>query len=212
MPKVTEEYKIKKRKTIIEAAVEVLKQKPLYEITMLDVINEAKLSKGGIYLYFSDIDDLVIQTMNFLMESHEPLVFAEKSLSGDVENDLLNVFGQLGDFIEACPAIISKLRSELVIYINYYPEKMERYKTALAIQQDGDRFMEMTSKLIKRGIQQKIFRQDVAIEVIMMNISIYLNGISDAVVRSILYKTESLSYPLKEYLVQFIRGVILSLK
>ena len=54
MPKVTEEYKQQKRKMIIRSALEVLERKSLYELNMLDVVKQAKLSKGGIYLYFSE--------------------------------------------------------------------------------------------------------------------------------------------------------------
>ena len=64
MPKVTEDYINKKRAEIIDAAFIIFQQKPLYEMTMLDVIKQAGLSKGGIYRYFSDIDDVIIELIN----------------------------------------------------------------------------------------------------------------------------------------------------
>ena len=78
MPKVTEEYKQQKRKMIIEAALEVLKQKALYELNMLDVVKQAKLSKGGIYLYFSDIDELLVDVINTVFKDQEDIMFSEK--------------------------------------------------------------------------------------------------------------------------------------
>ncbi len=212
MPKVTTEYKIKKKQLIIEAMVEVLQRKPLYEITMLDVIQEAKLSKGGIYLYFSDIDELLIETINYLAEKHKAIEFVKEDLSGDVESDLLMIFQKLGDYMESCPAIISKIRSELVIYITNYPEKTDRYKSTLVLQKTGDQFMKMTAWLIQDGLTKKVFRQDINMDVVMMNISVYLDGMSEVVVNSVVYKNGFLQFPIKDYLQQFIQSFIQYLK
>ena len=212
MPKVTTEYKIKKKQLIIEAMVEVLQRKPLYEITMLDVIQEAKLSKGGIYLYFSDIDELLIETINYLVEKHSVIEFVKEDLSGDVESDLLMIFQKLGDYMESCPPIISKIRSELVIYITNYPEKTDRYKSTLVLQETGEQFMKMTAWLIQDGIVKKVFRQDINMDVVMMNISVYLDGMSEAVVNSVVYKNGFLQFPIKDYLQQFIQSFIQYLK
>ncbi len=212
MPKVTTEYKIKKKQLIIEAMVEVLQRKPLYEITMLDVIQEAKLSKGGIYLYFSDIDELLIETINYLVEKHSVIEFVKEDLSGDVESDLLMIFQKLGDYMESCPPIISKLRSELVIYITNYPEKTDRYKSTLVLQETGEQFMKMTAWLIQDGIVKKVFRQDINMDVVLMNISVYLDGMSEAVVNSVVYKNGFLQFPIKDYLQQFIQSFIQYLK
>lgn len=46
MPKVNEDYINKKKTQILDAAFRMFQQKPLYEITMLDVIKEAGISKG----------------------------------------------------------------------------------------------------------------------------------------------------------------------
>ena len=117
MPKVTEEYKQQKRKMIIRSALEVLERKSLYELNMLDVVKQAKLSKGGIYLYFSDIDELLIEVINTIFEEQEDVTFSEKYLEEDIETGLVKIFRQLGDYIEACPPIVSKLRYELSVYI-----------------------------------------------------------------------------------------------
>ena len=60
MPKVTEEYLKEKRKYILECTGEILKEKPLYTVTMRDIIKKAGFSQGIIYhclLYTSDAAD-----------------------------------------------------------------------------------------------------------------------------------------------------------
>ena len=55
MPKVSEEYLINKRNEILDAAFEVCKRKPAYEVTMSDIVAETGLSQGGVYKYFNSI-------------------------------------------------------------------------------------------------------------------------------------------------------------
>ena len=55
MPKVSEEYLIEKRNEILDAAFEVCKRKPAYEVTMSDIVAETGLSQGGVYKYYNSI-------------------------------------------------------------------------------------------------------------------------------------------------------------
>ena len=55
MPKVSEEYLQDKRNEILDAAFEVCKRKPAYEVTMSDIVSETGLSQGGVYKYFNNI-------------------------------------------------------------------------------------------------------------------------------------------------------------
>ena len=64
MPKVNEEYFENKRKIILEAAMKVFLRKPAYSVTMKDIVKESKLSQGGVYKYFSNIDEIVVSLLN----------------------------------------------------------------------------------------------------------------------------------------------------
>ena len=46
MPKVSHDYVIRKKNVILEAALSVCKVKPLYEITMRDIIKASGVSQG----------------------------------------------------------------------------------------------------------------------------------------------------------------------
>jgi AcrR family transcriptional regulator len=64
MPKVKERYIEEKKAQKLDAAFIIFERKPLYEMTMLDVIKEAGLSKCGIYRYYNDIDEVIIALVN----------------------------------------------------------------------------------------------------------------------------------------------------
>ena len=64
MPKVSEEYFDNKRKIILDAALKVFSKKPSYTVSMKDIIKESKLSQGGVYKYYSNIDDIIISLIN----------------------------------------------------------------------------------------------------------------------------------------------------
>jgi len=55
VPKVSEEYLEDKRNEILDAAFEVCKRKPAYEVTMSDIVAETGMSQGGVYKYFNNI-------------------------------------------------------------------------------------------------------------------------------------------------------------
>ena len=64
MPKVSKEYFDDKRKIILDAALKVFSKKPSYTVSMKDIIKESKLSHGGVYKYYSNIDDIIISLIN----------------------------------------------------------------------------------------------------------------------------------------------------
>ena len=64
MPKVTEEYLTGKRNLILECTNEILIEKPLYQITMRDIIKKAGFSQGAIYRYYANIDEIYIDLIN----------------------------------------------------------------------------------------------------------------------------------------------------
>lgn len=66
MPKVTQAYFENKRSLILDAAERICTEKPLYLLTMKDVIKEAGLSTGAVYASFADIDELIAALFNRL--------------------------------------------------------------------------------------------------------------------------------------------------
>jgi AcrR family transcriptional regulator len=117
-PKVDKDYIIKKKTEILDAALLIFQKKPLYEMTMLDIIKEAGLSKGGIYRYFSDIDEVIIALINretvknkYIHKIDEILV--NNSNKADIIEAL---FSFLGSYIDNSPVTLGKFQFELTVY------------------------------------------------------------------------------------------------
>ncbi|SHJ75764.1 transcriptional regulator, TetR family [Anaerocolumna jejuensis DSM 15929] len=212
MPKVTENYKKEKAEKIVKATIKVLKIKPLYNITMLDIIKTAGLSKGGIYLYFNDIDDLLVEAINMIGKEQDDIEFSSVLDDESIESSLVSIFEILGDYIDSCPAIIGKIRFELIIYISNNPEKADTIMSKLKLKNIGRQFMENVAILIQKGIEKNVFRKELTIDIVMNNISAYIDGITDLVVNSRAYGGAPLKHPTRDYFQQFVESQILLLK
>ena len=64
MPKVKDEYLQDKRDQILNAAYRVCMQKPVYAITMRDIITEIGWSQGAIYRYFKNVHSILFELIN----------------------------------------------------------------------------------------------------------------------------------------------------
>lgn len=64
MPKVKDEYLQDKREQILDAAYRVCMQKPVYSITMRDIIAETGWSQGAIYRYFKNVHYILFELIN----------------------------------------------------------------------------------------------------------------------------------------------------
>lgn len=66
MPKVKEGYFENKKNAILDTAEKICMEKPLYKLTMKDIIKETGLSPGAVYASFSDIDEVIVGLINRL--------------------------------------------------------------------------------------------------------------------------------------------------
>lgn len=59
MPKVTQSYRDARRAQILDAAMICFARSGFYRTTMQDIVQQAELSPGAIYLYFSSKDEII---------------------------------------------------------------------------------------------------------------------------------------------------------
>lgn len=64
MPKVSAVYFEKKRDEILDAAYAVVMEKPIYTVSLRDIIQRSGLSQGGIYRYYTGLDDVLSALVN----------------------------------------------------------------------------------------------------------------------------------------------------
>ncbi|OPJ64361.1 TetR/AcrR family transcriptional regulator [Clostridium oryzae] len=160
MPKVKEGYFEEKKAQILDAAFIIFKRKPLYEMTMLDVINEAGLSKGGIYRYFNDIDAVIIALINRETAQNnykhkiDEIITNTDTTAGKVEN----LFIFLGDYLKNSPATLGKIQFELTVLITNHPEKADKYLSNLTEQENGQYLVNVLLNKIREGVNNGEFK------------------------------------------------------
>ena len=112
MPKVLPEYKEEAKKRIIAAGVEVMSEKGYSQTTMGDIAAHLGVSKGALYLYFKNKDDLIIESAK-KMQSHLSELRRTQMAASPTKNPLDAWTEILDSFITFDPKI-NKLYFELV--------------------------------------------------------------------------------------------------
>ena len=109
MPKVNEEYFENKRKIILEAAMRVFQRKPAYSVTMKDIVKESKLSQGGVYKYYSNIDQIVVALLNTSSIEVNPKDLLDE-YSDDPEKAIFELFNAFRRFFFITAKELCKFR------------------------------------------------------------------------------------------------------
>lgn len=89
MPKVNDAYFENKKNAILDAAYSVSMKKPLYSVTMSDIISETGLSQGGVYKYFSSIDDILGALINRGYQNYNFEKDIEKIISNNAKPEVI---------------------------------------------------------------------------------------------------------------------------
>lgn len=181
MPKVSDTYKIEKKKNIVDATTHLLKTLPLYKISMTDIIKQAGLSKGGLYLYYHELDDILIDAINTLTNETSTISFSIPLDEEDVIYQIRHLFQKMACYLKNCPSFVQKVRSELMIYLANNPKKSEYFMSRLKLKDDGKYFIDTLSQLIQKGITEKIFREDISLDSLLTNTGVYLDGIGQTI-------------------------------
>lgn len=184
MPKVNADYFDKKKTQILDAAFRIFQQKPLYEITMLDVIKEAGLSKGGIYRYFSDIDEVVIALINRETVSNsykhkiDEIITSTDTTAAKIES----LFAFLANYIKESPVTLGKIQFELTVLISNHPEKADKYVSNLTEQENGQYLISALLNQIFEGVSKGEFMPIYPVNDIFTYIMTSIDGVVKNVV------------------------------
>lgn len=184
MPKVTQEYFNKKREEIIEAAISVFKEKPLYEINMMDIIKQAGLSKGGIYIYFSDINEIIIEIINresskYDYKSDIDNIINKSNSKEDIICGLLTV---LGNHIDNDCEVLGKLQFELSILQANDKVRAEKMLSRLTEYENGKYLIDSLLNVISEGLRKEEFKCDTSEEYICDYIRVCIEGLTKVVI------------------------------
>lgn len=184
MPKVSNAYIELKNTQILDAALSLFMNKPLYEITMLDVVNKLGVSKGGVYRYFKDIDHIIITLVNRETEKMDYRADIDRivSTADSYTMAITELIRFLGQYIEGGPIVLAKVQFELTVLIANHPEKAQRYFDALTQQHSANHLMSALAFNISEGIRVGIFIPQVSVGELMAFIMATVDGVVKNVV------------------------------
>ncbi len=106
MPQVSEKYLEARKSKIAKAAVNVFAKKGYSNATMKDIMDEAKISRGGLYAHFENIDSVFVAALKY-----DDFLNMESVLSPNPEEPLLP---QIKDWIQKTVLSIQNSETNLV--------------------------------------------------------------------------------------------------
>jgi len=181
MPKVKDEYITDKRNFILECTGEILKEKPLYLITMRDIIKKAGFSQGVIYRYYANLDEIYVDYINkhtndcLLEQRVDSLVSSEQT-----ETDILaGCLMLLGEYIEELvQSVVGKTFFELVVLYSGDPEKRNAIFPRLKLKQSLEYAQRKTMEYAMCNVAKGVFQPQLPIPSILRFVSVFIDGIA----------------------------------
>lgn len=193
MPKVTDEYLAGKRNFILECTNEILKEKPLYQITMRDIIKKAGFSQGVIYRYYANIDEIYMDLINknpisnLLEQRIDYLVSSEQTIKSVVSDCIVSI----GEYIEELlKSIGGKTCFELLVTYAYDAEKRNVIFPKLQFKQSLEYAQNKIVEYLMQKIQQGVLQTSISVDSIIMFTGISIDGIMQSVAMNMVENAE----------------------
>jgi AcrR family transcriptional regulator len=180
VPKVSKEYLENKKELFLQAALVVCKTKPLYEVTMKDIIRECKISQGGIYRYYSDVDEILVEVINWC----NPNADYRQKIDDIVENSrtpkeaVENLFSFMGNYMQSNVTTIGKILFELTVLMANHPSRGRKIQSQIKDGQSGQYFITRMSQVARDGIASGYFHPVLPEDNILSFISMAIDGIA----------------------------------
>ena len=194
MPKVTDEYLTEKRNYILECTGEILKEKPLYLITMRDIIKKAGFSQGIIYHYYANLDEIYVDyinkntTFHFLEQNIDTLLSSDRT-----EKEILfECIAEMGKYIEELlKSVGGKTCFELTVFYAYDFEKRAAVFPRLKFKQSLTYAQNKIVEYILCNVEKGVFSPQIPIRSIIMFVSSFIDGIAQSVAASVVGSDDS---------------------
>ncbi|MGX7632452.1 TetR/AcrR family transcriptional regulator [Bacillus thuringiensis] len=179
MPKVSREYVISKKNAILEASLSVCKVKPLYEITMRDIIKASGLSQGGIYRYYSDLDEILVAIINLANSNadYKQAVDAIIEKSNAPKETIEKLFNFLGEYIKENISTIGKIQFELTILFANNPKRHKKILSNITENESGQYLVERLFNAILTGVSVGNFQPAISTKDLFIFIMTSIDGI-----------------------------------
>lgn len=180
MPKVNESHYEKKKQEILEAAKRVCLNKPIYNVAMRDIVVESGMSQGGVYKYFSNIDEVYVALLNQNVLTHD--VEAEIDSLIDESKEPMEVLrdfmSYIGSYIQRTVGGSDKIYFELVALYANEPERFMKIKDQLLQVSVLEYLQKKLVTFILHHIEIQYFHPNIPVEDIFAFMMTTINGIT----------------------------------
>lgn len=178
MPKVNEEYFENKKNAILDTVEEICKTKPLYKLTMKDIIKETGLSPGAVYASFSDIDEVIAVLINRLSVTVDFISATDCILQtkSTPEEKIQDLFAYFIELIHSTITSYGKIFHELNTVITDTERRKKIVDGMHEIQMYGY-VLNAIREVIKENIDNGYFLPTLSIESIYALIFAFFDGL-----------------------------------
>ncbi|MDO4274837.1 MAG: TetR/AcrR family transcriptional regulator [Eubacteriales bacterium] len=181
MPKVTEEYLKEKRNYILECTGQILKEKPLYSVTMRDIIKKAGFSQGIIYHYYASLDDIYVDYINkntacHLLDQNIDTLLNSELTEKQILSECIIAIGRYIE--ELLTSVGGRTCFELTVFYAYDLEKRDAIFPKLQFKQSLGYAQNKILEYVINNIEKGIFHPQIPIRSIVMFINSFIDGIA----------------------------------
>jgi AcrR family transcriptional regulator len=187
MPKVTEAYIAGKKNLILECTEEILKEKPLYQMTMRDIIKKAGFSQGVIYRYYANLDEIFIDFINRHTTSYDLEQQIDTLLGSELPATtiLTECLVAMGQYVaELLQSIVGKTFFELLVMYSSDPEKSSTILPELKFRQSLEYAQYKTVQFALASVEKGVFTPQIPVASIIQFVSVFIDGIAQHAVFS----------------------------
>lgn len=183
MPKVTDEYLADKRSYILKCTDEILTKKPLYAITMQDIIKKAGFSHGIIYHYYANLDEIYVDyinkntTCNSLEQSMDALL-SSKRPEKEIFYECIIAIGRYIE--ELLKSVGGRTCFEFTVLYAYDVEKRATVFPRLKFKQSLAYAQNRMVEYILSNVEKGVFHPQTPIHTLIMFAGSLIDGIAQS--------------------------------
>ncbi|AWB29359.1 TetR family transcriptional regulator [Clostridium botulinum] len=170
-PKVSENYKYEKRKELLNSARNVFVKSGYLRTSMQDIMDEAKISRGALYSYFKNIDDVFLEVLK--LDDCEDIKSLDFRGNESIWNQLIVWIEDILDDICEIDKTLTFAKTEFFIAVNYKADK-DKFTY---IKDRHNRLEKKIKNIIEDGIERKEFYPQMCINSIAIYFISFFDGL-----------------------------------
>lgn len=182
MPKVTDAYLASKREFIIQCAEEIFREKPLYQMTMRDIIKKTGYSQGAIYRYYANLDEIYLDLVNAYTPEQVLEAQIDQLLASN-ENEahiIMEGLIAIGSYIESLQHVMGgKIYFELLVTYAYDAEKRNSVLSRLKFKQSLEYAQSRMVTYLEEQVQRGLLNPIIPLEEIVLFTCTSIDGIAN---------------------------------